>query len=84
MITNRYSKIVATMVADKTITDSKRFLVSINNINQILNLIYTDNFSHYEFISENDNEKHIFMHIPPMNRKYITNGGNEYIFKEIL
>jgi septin family protein len=82
MITNRYEKIVATMVADKTNTNSKRFRVSVNGVEHFLNLIEINKSGDYVFQSEKDSTIHKFMHVPPFHRKYHTNGNTEYIFKE--
>lgn len=82
MITNRYEKIVATMVADKTETTSKKFKVSVNGDIQIFNLLEVNKYGDYVFESETDKKIHKFMHVPPFHRKYHTNGNTEYIFKE--
>jgi len=82
MISNRYEKIVATMVADKTETNCKRFRVTVDGIEQILNLIEVNKYGDYVFKSEFDGKEHSFMHVPPFHRKYHTNGNTEYIFKE--
>lgn len=82
MISNRYEKIVATMVADKTDTNSKRFRVSVNGSEEFFNLLEINKSGDYVFESEKDKKIHRFMHVPPFHRKYHTNGNTEYIFKE--
>lgn len=82
MISNRYEKIVATMVADKTETRSKRFRVSVNGEEHFFNLLEVNKSGDYVFKSDKDNSIHKFIHVPPFHRKYYTNGNIEYIFKE--
>jgi hypothetical protein len=82
MINNRYEKIVATMVADKTETNSKRFRVSVNGKEDFFNLLEVNKSGDYVFESENDKSIHKFIYVPPFHRKYHTNGNIEYIFKE--
>lgn len=80
MNSHRYERVISAMTVNKTQSNSLKFLVSVNGVDDIFIVDNITNDGWYYFKSTNNGDIHSIMHIPPFHIKYRTN-NIEYIFK---
>jgi len=84
MDSHRYERVISAMTSNKTISNSNKFLVSVNGIDQIFEVFERNNEGGYIFKSGSTDILHPFIAIPPFHIKYYTNNKTEYVFKSEL
>lgn len=84
MNSHRYEKVISSMTSNKTISDSNKFSVSVNGVNDIFEVHDKAKDGEYIFKSQLNGKLHPFIAIPPYHIKYYTNNKTEYIFKSEL